>query len=98
AGDAVAIGVMPAEALVGQRPFRGRTYSELLASISSEPVTLGGEGAERRQPESVLRRATSSDPALRYTSIAALGAELIPALRALPAAVPDPDAQTAWGG
>ena len=66
--DVFAIGVMAAEALVGQRPFRGRTYNELLASISSEPVTLGGEGAERRQLESVLRRATSPDPALRYTS------------------------------
>jgi eukaryotic-like serine/threonine-protein kinase len=95
--DVFAIGVMAAEALVGQRPFRGRTYNELLASISSEPVTLGGEGAERRRLESVLRRATSPDPALRYTSIAALGADLIPALRALPAALPDPDAQTAWG-
>ena len=95
--DVFAIGVMAAEAIVGQRPFRGRSYSELLASIANDPVTLGGEGAERRRLESVLRRATATDPAMRYASVAALGADLIPALRALPAAVPDPDAQTAWG-
>ena len=95
--DVFAIGVMVAESIVGQRPFRGRSYSELLASISSDPVALGGEGQERRRLESILRRATSSNPAMRYASIAALASDLIPALRALPAAVSDPDALTAWG-
>ena len=95
--DVFAIGVMVAESIVGQRPFRGRSYSELLASISSDPVALGGEGRERRRLESILRRATSSNPAMRYASIEALASELIPALRALPAAISDPDALTAWG-
>ena len=61
--DVFAIGVMVTEAIVGQRPFRGRTHSELLMSIANDPVTLGGEGAERRRLESVLRRATANDPA-----------------------------------
>jgi tRNA A-37 threonylcarbamoyl transferase component Bud32 len=93
--DVFAIGVMATEAIVGRRPFRGRSHNELLASISSDPVTLGGEGAERRRLESILRRATSSDAARRYPSIAALASDLVPALRALPAAVADPDALTA---
>jgi eukaryotic-like serine/threonine-protein kinase len=93
--DIFAIGVMVAEAIVGQRPFRGRSYSELLRSIVNDPVSLGGQGAERRRLESILRRATANDPAARYASVAALMDDLIPALRALPTTVPDQDAQTA---
>ena len=92
--DVFAIGVMAAEAIVGQRPFRGRTYAEQLMSVLDDRVELGGKGAERRRLESVLRRATASDPAARYASIAALAADLIPALHALPTALADPDAQT----
>jgi GAF domain-containing protein len=93
--DVFAIGVMVAEAIVGQRPFRGRSYSELLMSILNNPLTLGGEGSERRHLESVLRRATANDPALRYASVTALARDLVPALQALPTASADPDAQTA---
>ena len=93
--DIFAIGVMVAEAIIGQRPFRGRTYSELLMSIANDPVTLGGEGAERRRLESILRCATANDPASRYASVAALVRDLVPALHALPAAIADPDQQTA---
>ncbi len=94
--DVFAIGVMVAEAIVGQRPFRGRTYAERLMSIVNDRVELGGKGVQRRRLESVLRRATASDPAARYASIAALAADLIPALHALPTALADPDAQTAF--
>jgi hypothetical protein len=93
--DVFAIGVMAAEAVTGRRPFHGRTYSELLMSILTDPVTLGGQAPERRQLESILRRATASDPARRYPSVAALACDLVPALRALPRAVADADAQTA---
>jgi serine/threonine protein kinase len=92
--DVFAIGVMAFEAIVGRRPFSGHAYGELLASIANCPITLGGQSAERRRLESILRRATASDPATRYGSVGALASELIPALRALPAAVADPDAQT----
>jgi serine/threonine-protein kinase len=93
--DIFAIGVMATEAIVGQRPFRGRSYSELLMSIVNDVVSLGGQGDERRRLEAVLRRATSKDPEARYASVAALHADLIPTLQALPAPVVDQDAQTA---
>ena len=93
--DIFAIGVMAAEAIVGQRPFRGRAHSELLLSIVNDPVTIGGEGAERRQLERVLRRATAKDPASRYASVAALVDDLMPALHALPTPIVNADAQTA---
>jgi serine/threonine protein kinase len=93
--DVFAIGVMAVEAIVGRRPFRGRSYSELLMSIANDQVTLGGDGAERRRLESILRRATANDREARYESVAALVHDLVPALHALPIPVADPDAQTA---
>ena len=64
-------------------------------AIANDPVTLGGEGEERRRLESILRRATASDPAQRYASVTALVRDLVPALRALPSAIADADARTA---
>ena len=65
--------------------------------IVNDPVVLGGEGVERMRLEAVLRRATASDPALRYPSVAHLVGDLIPALHALPTAAADPDAPTGAG-
>jgi serine/threonine protein kinase len=93
--DVFALGVMAAEAVLGQRPFRGRIYSELLVSIANNPVTLGGEGAERRRLESVLRRATANDPAGRYPSVRELVDDLLPALHGMPTTVADENAPTA---
>ena len=93
--DVFAIGVMAAEAMVGKRPFQGRTPTELLLSIMNDAVSLGGDRHERRHLESVLQRATASEPTRRYSSVAALASDLIPALRAVPAAVADADARTA---
>ena len=93
--DVFAIGVMAAEAIVGKRPFQGRTPTELLLSIMNDSVSLGGDRHERRHLESVLHRATASEPARRYSSVAALASDLIPALRAVPTAVADADARTA---
>jgi hypothetical protein len=84
--DVFAIGVIAADVIVGTRPFRGRSQHELLSVIASDPVTLGGEGDERRRLESILRRATAFDPAARYASVTALAADLVPALRAVPSA------------
>ena len=75
---------MAAEALTGRRPFRGRTHGELLVAIMHEPVTLGGEGPERRRLERVLQRAVATDPSSRYGSVADFVRELLPALRSLP--------------
>jgi GAF domain-containing protein len=93
--DVFAIGVMAAEVITGSRPFRGRTQSELLAAIVNDPVTLGGDGEERRRLESILRLATASNPAQRYASVTALMSDLVPALRALPMALQDADTPTA---
>jgi serine/threonine-protein kinase len=94
--DVFAIGVMATEAIIGRRPFRGKTPGQMLLAIANDPVTLAGEGEERRRMQSILRRATASDPTQRYASVTTLARELIPALRALPAATQDADTRTAF--
>ena len=89
--DVFAIGVIAAEVVTGSRPFRGKTYGELLMAVGKDPVTVGGEGEERRRLDSILRRATASDPAQRYASVTALVCDLVPALRALPTALHEAD-------
>ena len=92
--DVFALGVMAAEAVTGQRPFRGRTYDELLRSISNDPITLQGDGPGLRRLEAVLRSAMASDRAGRYSSVADLAGDLIPALKELSVSTPDPSAET----
>ena len=82
--DIFALGVMAAEAVTGRRPFRGRTHSELLTAIMNEPLTLGGDGAERRLLEAILRRAVARDPSSRYETVVDFARDLLPALRNLP--------------
>ena len=86
--DIFALGVMVAEAVTGRRPFRGRTHSELLMAILNEPFSLSPAGSEWRRLEAVLQRATAKDPSARYPSVGELSAELLPALRGLPAIAP----------
>jgi serine/threonine-protein kinase len=83
--DIFALGVMVAETVTGQRPFRGRTSSELLISILNDPLALGGEGPAWRRLESILRRAVAKDPSARFASVDEFAAAMLPALRELPA-------------
>ncbi len=83
--DIFALGVMVAEVVTGTRPFRGRTHGELLLAIMHEPLALGGEGAARRRLESILQRAVANDPSARFASVEEFAAEVLPALRELPA-------------
>lgn len=80
--DIFAIGVMAAEAITGEAPFRGRTHNEMLMAILNRPLTLGGEGPAWRQLELVLQRAVAKEAAARFASVADLARALIPALRA----------------
>lgn len=84
--DIFALGVMAAETVTGQRPFRGRTSSELLTAILNDPLALGGEGAAWRRLESILQRAVAKDPSARFASVDEFAAEMLPALREFPAA------------
>ena len=81
--DILALGVMVAEAIVGTRPFKGRTHTELLMAIMRDSLTRDGEGRELRSLQVVLRRAAAKDPSARYQSMTAFANDVIPALRSM---------------
>ena len=74
--DIYSIGIMVFEALTGQRPLGdGRTsQSDAYRLRGSDPTTIALDG--------LLQRCLVADPRHRLASAAALGAELVPLLRA----------------
>jgi serine/threonine protein kinase len=82
--DLFSVAVCCAEALTGERPFRGRTPVELLHSMEREGFRLPGDAPEVRRLCDALRRALAADPARRYPSAAEMRSELVAALRACP--------------
>ncbi|MEM7354007.1 MAG: protein kinase [Acidobacteriota bacterium] len=79
--DLFAVGVMVFEALVGRKPFKGRTPSQVLASMRRTPVEIPGESPATQRLQEVLVRCLEEDPAERYPSVEALREDLIPAIR-----------------
>ena len=86
--DVFALGVLAVESITGARPFPGNDPGEILAAITGGGFDLG-ERPGAGPLAAVLRRCLARDPADRYPTVAALQAELIPAVLALdaPAAV-----------
>jgi hypothetical protein len=82
--DLFSVAVCCAEALTGERPFRGRTPLELLHSMGREDFRLAGDAPEVRHLADALRRALAADPARRYATAEEMRSELINALRACP--------------
>ncbi|MBA3439159.1 MAG: protein kinase [Pyrinomonadaceae bacterium] len=82
--DIFSIGVIAVEALTGKRPFRGRTYHELLTSILSELFHLERSAPEMGALDEVLQRCLAKDPQDRFTSAAETQRALIPAIRRCP--------------
>lgn len=77
--DIYSVGVMVLEALLGRRPFSGRTQMEVIESLERFSLPFGGlSGA---QLEAALRRCLARDPADRFPSVADLRQSLLPALR-----------------
>ncbi|HSK76681.1 MAG TPA: protein kinase [Thermoanaerobaculia bacterium] len=84
-GDLFALGVIAFEMVCGRPPFTGRSPVEILqAMLRGEVAALPGDGPEVRRLEAVLRRCLSKLPWDRHPTVAALEAELIPALEACP--------------
>jgi len=79
--DVFATGVMAWEALVGERPFRGKTVEEMASSMSRPTPDLPLPG-DAKELSRILRCAIASTAGDRYQTIPALQEELIPALTA----------------
>jgi serine/threonine protein kinase len=79
---------MCAEALTGERPFRGRTPLELLHSMEREDFRLPGDAPEVKRLAEALRRALAAAPARRHATAEEMRADLIAAMRACPPLAP----------
>jgi serine/threonine protein kinase len=73
---------MIVEALTGRRPFTGRTHQELLHSIVTRPYHLPGGGREVTSLDALLQRCLAKGRLERYSSVADLQREIVPAIRA----------------
>ena len=82
--DIFAVGVMLAEALTGQKPFRGDTYSDHLRAVVQEVYHLPCSSPEHHAVDALLQRCLARSPKDRFASAEELRQELIPALRRCP--------------
>jgi eukaryotic-like serine/threonine-protein kinase len=79
--DLFSVGVMVIETLTGGRPFSGKTYHELLASILHGAFHLALDSPEAERLDAVLQKCMAKDRGDRFSSAAAMQRELIPAIR-----------------
>ncbi len=82
--DIYSLGVLVTEALLGQRPFHGKTPIEVMNSIGRATLELPAGNPAEAALSKVLRRCLQRNPGDRYRSIAKVQKVLIPALRACP--------------
>ncbi|HEV8631701.1 MAG TPA: protein kinase [Thermoanaerobaculia bacterium] len=83
--DVFALGVLAVESLTGDRPFPGSDPGEILHAIGAGSFRLNGAFAGADRLQAALQRCLARDPEARFPTVAALQAELIPALRELTA-------------
>jgi len=79
--DIFSVGVMLAESIAGQRPFRGDTPMDVSRSVLHQTYHLPDASNEARAVDDVLQRCLAKDPSMRFASADALRQALIPALR-----------------
>lgn len=79
--DIFTLGIMVIEALTGIHPFAGRTISDLMFAIVHKDVHLSHTSPEAERLHSILQKSIAKDRANRYSSVAEMHKEIIPALR-----------------
>jgi serine/threonine protein kinase len=79
--DLFSLGVMVVEALTGCRPFRGKTYTELLSSIVHGSFHLERGSKEAERLDAILQKCLAKDRESRFSSAEEMQRELIPAIR-----------------
>ena len=92
--DLFPVGVMTAETLTGERPFKGQAMHGLLTDILHGEYHLPGDGAQALRLDAALQRCLARDPAARFASAADAQAQLTPALRQYSPRPANADAET----
>lgn len=85
--DLFSLGVITVEMLTGQRPFRGKTYHELLAAIINHPFAFESELAEAAALNSALQRSLAKEARDRFASAAEMQEQTVSAIRQFARAV-----------
>jgi len=86
--DIFALGVIIVEVLTGTRPFAGTTLMEHQTAILCRPFHLDGPGPESTRLDEILQKCIAKDPRQRYSTVAEVQVNLIPAIRTLREASP----------
>jgi serine/threonine-protein kinase len=79
--DIFSLGVIVVKALTGRRPFTGKTYQELITAMTSRPYHLPGSSPEVKRLDAVLQNCLAADKENRFSSVAKMRRDLIPAIR-----------------
>jgi hypothetical protein len=90
--DIFALGVMVAEVLTGERPFKGATYNELAHAIFHEDYHLPSDSNEVRALDDALQRCLAREQSQRYATVAEMRDAVIPAMRHFPTQASPPAA------
>jgi hypothetical protein len=77
--DIFSLGVMMAESLTGQRPFAGKSLMELLHAME-KPYRFPGDTADAKRINEVLQKCLAMDRSARFTTVAEMQQELLPAV------------------
>ena len=85
--DLFSLGVITVEMLTGKRPFRGKTYHELLAAIINTTFVFESELPESDALNTVLQKALAKEASQRFASAAEMQEQAIPAIRRFARAV-----------
>lgn len=97
--DIFALGVMVTEALTGRLPFFAKNLGEMLRAVATQPFRLEVQDLTQAKVADILGRALAKAPADRYSTVADLRRDLVPALReCAPFAAVDPAGQGAARG
>jgi len=76
--DIFSIGVMAFEALTGQIPFKGKTYTERIVSILQDSPEVESALPGATALHQALKKCLAKEPAQRFSTAAELQAEIIP--------------------
>ena len=83
--DIFALGVMVAEVLTGEPPFKGTTYNELAHAVFHDTYHLPGDSNEVRALDDALQRCLARERSQRYATVAEMRDAVIPAMQHFPA-------------